>query len=153
MAASPDGVVVPLDEGEQGLLEIKNLLQADKRSFEEAARDKKDFCLSLNSGQLHLKNEHPYFYQVHGLLNVCKMPWLDFVVRRTNPHQMHVERIHRDIVLWERMLPKLKAFYVKCLLPELASPREGKHPGIREPGIWVRILHDTYSTRHTVAIL
>jgi hypothetical protein len=36
------------------------------------------------------------------------------------------------------MLPKLQAFYFKALLPELASPRDGKCPGIREPGLWVR---------------
>jgi hypothetical protein len=35
------------------------------------------------------------------------------------------------------MLPKLQAFYFKALLPELASPRDGKCPGIREPGLWV----------------
>jgi hypothetical protein len=35
------------------------------------------------------------------------------------------------------MLPKLKAFYHKALLPELAAPREGKCPGILEPGVWV----------------
>ena len=32
------------------------------------------------------------------------------------------------------MLPKLTAFYMSCLLPELSSPREGKYPGIREAG-------------------
>lgn len=35
------------------------------------------------------------------------------------------------------MLPKLKAFYFEALLPELAVPRDGKYPGIREPGLWV----------------
>ncbi|CAG2223247.1 unnamed protein product [Mytilus edulis] len=34
------------------------------------------------------------------------------------------------------MLPKLQSFYNKAILPELASPREGKSPGIREPGMW-----------------
>jgi hypothetical protein len=37
------------------------------------------------------------------------------------------------------MLPKLQAFYMQGLLPELACPREGKSPGIREPGIWVSL--------------
>jgi hypothetical protein len=42
------------------------------------------------------------------------------------------------------MLPKLQAFYFKALLPELASPRDGKCPGIREPGLWVCIYIYTY---------
>ena len=37
------------------------------------------------------------------------------------------------------MLPKLQAFYFKALLPELASPRDGKCPGIREPGLMGKI--------------
>ena len=40
------------------------------------------------------------------------------------------------------MSPKLKAFYFKAILPELAFPRHGKSPGIREPGLWVcKITH------------
>ena len=34
------------------------------------------------------------------------------------------------------MVPKLKYFYFKALLPELAYPRYGKSPGIRLPGLW-----------------
>ncbi|CAC5417646.1 unnamed protein product [Mytilus coruscus] len=46
-------------------------------------------------------------------------------------------RIHRNASLWENtLLPKLQSFYNKVILPELASPREGKSPGIREPGMW-----------------
>ncbi|CAC5366257.1 unnamed protein product [Mytilus coruscus] len=34
------------------------------------------------------------------------------------------------------MLPKPKAFYMEAILPELASPRHNKYPGIREPDNW-----------------
>ena len=37
------------------------------------------------------------------------------------------------------MLPKLQTIYMQGLLPELACPRKGKSPGIREPGIWVSL--------------
>jgi hypothetical protein len=57
------------------------------------------------------------------------------VVRTLNPHQIFIERIHRDNGFWDiSMLTKLESFYNKVLLPELASPREGQSPGIREPG-------------------
>ena len=32
------------------------------------------------------------------------------------------------------MFPKLKAFYMLTLLPELSCPRVGMYPGIGEPG-------------------
>ena len=82
---------------------------------------------------------HNYFYQCQGLLNICNRDWIDFIVRTLNPHQIFIQRIQRDQHLWENiMLPKLQAFYFNALLPELASPRDGKCPGIREPGLWVR---------------
>jgi len=67
------------------------------------------------------------------------MPWIDFVVRRQEPHEMHVERIKRNESLWNNvMFPKLESFYMNALLPELASPREGLSPGIRVPDhLWV----------------
>jgi len=47
---------------------------------------------------------------------------LDFVVRTVNLYQIHIERIVKDSDLWKNtMLPKLKVFYYKALLPELSS--------------------------------
>ena len=66
---------------------------------------------------------------------VSGKPWVDFVVPKTNPHQPFVESIyHNPKFCQEELLPKLKAFYFHALLPELAVPRDGKSPGIREPG-------------------
>ncbi|XP_071148268.1 uncharacterized protein [Mytilus edulis] len=136
LAASPDGIVTSSTDG-TGLIEIKNLLHSKPINLFEAANSN-NFCLITINGNLKLKENHPYFFQCHGLLNVCHKPWIDFVVRTLNPYQMFIQRIYRDVDLWENtLLPKLKAFFTKALLPELASPREGKSPGIREPGIWV----------------
>ncbi|VDI61228.1 Hypothetical predicted protein [Mytilus galloprovincialis] len=135
LAASPDGIVTSSTDG-TGLIEIKNLLHSKPINLFEAANSN-NFCLITINGNLKLKENHPYFFQCHGLLNVCHKPWIDFVVRTLNPYQMFIQRIYRDVDLWENtLLPKLKAFFTKALLPELASPREGKSPGIREPGIW-----------------
>ncbi|KAK3101484.1 hypothetical protein FSP39_003938 [Pinctada imbricata] len=131
LAASPDGVVE--EDESTGLLEIKNLLQNNQASFEEAAR-KSTFCLESNKGKLTLKRNHNYYYQCQGQLNICQIEWLDFIVRRTNPYEIHVERIYRDKKLWDDfMVPKLTAFYHNCMLPELASPRKNTLQGIREP--------------------
>ena len=69
-----------------------------------------------------------------GLLNILQYEWLDFVVRSGHHGNLHVERIKRDCQLWEKiMLPKLLAFYNKCVLPELAVGRHNQSPGIHVP--------------------
>ena len=68
------------------------------------------------------------------------MKWIDFVVRTENPYELHIERIMSDEDFITKIIPKLKQFYHKALLPEIVIPRHGKFRGIREPGIWVRLL-------------
>ncbi|CAG2234668.1 unnamed protein product [Mytilus edulis] len=98
------------------------------------------FCLEkVSSGTnttLRLKNNHNYFYQCQALLHICDSPWIDFVVRTLNPYDIFIQRIEKNTALWEKMVAKLTAFYELALLPEIASPRHKKYPGIREPGNW-----------------
>jgi hypothetical protein len=136
LAASPDGKVCEAG-GPTGLLELKTVLQTNRLSFQDAAK-KPTFCLKLIGAKLQLRTNHQFFYQCQGQMNIANLPWVDLVVRRTQPYQLHVERIVRDTNFWSNiMVPKLSAFYTKALLPELASPRHDKSPGIREPGVWV----------------
>ena len=97
LGASPDGKVVCADWS-QGLLEIKSVLQKNTMFFEEACKKQQDFCLeSDGKGKLRIKKNHRFYYQCQGQMNACKIPWLDFVVRRENPYQIHVERIERGL--------------------------------------------------------
>jgi hypothetical protein len=139
LAGSADGIVFSEETKETGLIEVKNLLKNKRLTLSAAVKSVKSFCLTEGpDGQLRLKENHDYYFQCQGLLNTLDFPWLDFVVRCTEPYGLHVERIVRDEHLWSSfMLPKLEAFYMKALLPELAKPREGLSPGIREPGPWV----------------
>ncbi|CAG2202047.1 unnamed protein product [Mytilus edulis] len=106
----------------------------------QATSSIKTFCLEKNNNELTLKKNHNYFYQCQGLMNICKLPWIDFIVRTTNPYEINIERIYRDSVMWEQnLLPKLKAFFLNAMLPELTHPRHKKYPGIREPGIWYNV--------------
>ncbi|KAJ8315541.1 hypothetical protein KUTeg_007691 [Tegillarca granosa] len=67
------------------------------------------------------------FYQCHGLINFCKSPWIDFVVRTLNPYQLYIQRIYKDQELWiKEMRPTLLSFCKNVLLPELACSREEK---------------------------
>ncbi|VDI82683.1 Hypothetical predicted protein [Mytilus galloprovincialis] len=135
LAGSPDGLVN--ENGEMGLIEIKNILQKKNMSFIQATKKVSNFCLQYTDEKVQLKKKHNYYFQCQGLLNISGLPWLDFIARSTSPYQIHIERIYRDEVLWnDTMLPKLEAFYFLALLPELAAPRYNKSPGIREPGDW-----------------
>ncbi len=129
LGASSDGKVVG---DESGLVEIKTLLQNNTKTLKQAAKEGK-FCLELHKGKLCLKKTHKYYYQCQGEMHVWNMPWVDFIVNNLNPPELHIERIFPDSDVWASILPKLKSFYFKCLLPELAVPWYGKSPGIREP--------------------
>ncbi|CAG2223801.1 unnamed protein product [Mytilus edulis] len=127
LAGSPDGIVI-VGNGEKGLLEVKNLVHSKPINLFQAAANK-NFCLEIRQDKLFLKQNHDYYYQCQGLLNVGNFHWLDFVVRTINPYQLFIQRIQRDLNLWNNvMLPKLTAFYHSAILPELACPREGKSP-------------------------
>ena len=134
LAASPDGVVSVVRSGESGLIEVKNLLQNKQHLLKDAAKSS-SFCLQYADGRLQVRKKHKFYFQCQGLLNISRMPWIDFVVRVERPYQLFVERILRDTTEWERMLVALSSFYFRALLPELAAPRQGKYPGIRDPVI------------------
>ena len=110
--------------------------------FKEAVSKVPNFCLENHNNTLQLKRSHDIYYQIQGQLNIFNKEWCDFVLRRTNPYEIYIERIKKDRQLWEHdMLPKLTDFYDKFLLPELALPRFGTYTGIREPkSPWVRII-------------
>ena len=141
LAGSPDGKLTDIN-GKSGLIEIKNVLYNKPVSLTQAASLKttKNFCLEIDkeTKKLKLKKNHNYYFQCLGLLHITEFEWIDFVVRTENPYELHVERISPNVSLWNKILPKLKAFYHKVLLPEIVLPRHGKTPGIREPGLWVR---------------
>lgn len=136
LGASTDGKVF-VQGGECGLIEIKNVLHNNTMSIVEATQKVSNFPLERKNGNFFIKKSHSHYHQIQGQLNILNCSWCDFVVRRTNPFDMVVLRIIKDVDLWvNTMVPKLKAFYFKALLPELVHPRHRKQPGIREPGVW-----------------
>lgn len=146
LASSPDGMVK--DNDEEGLVEIKNLLQNNRYTIKEAITKVPNFCLQNCDGTMHLKKNHEIYFQIQGQLNIIKKQWCDFILRRTKPYEIFIERIYRDEKLWETMLVKLKTFYMKFILPELACPRHNTVTGIRTPASpWVRI--STYMTLYS----
>ncbi|CAG2230579.1 unnamed protein product [Mytilus edulis] len=94
LACSPDGLVN--ENGEMGVIEIKNILQKKNMSFIQATKKVSNFCLQYTDEKVQLKKKHNYYFQCQGLLNISGLPWLDFIARSTSPYQIHIERIYRD---------------------------------------------------------
>lgn len=78
------------------------------------------FCTETN-GELFLKENHNYMYQTKGQLAVYELECVDFVV--WTKKGISVQRIPFLSEMWEKMLSRLKAFYLNGILPELFTSR------------------------------
>ncbi|KAK4885390.1 hypothetical protein RN001_001661 [Aquatica leii] len=108
LACSPDALL--LKSGEHDPLEACRLNLID-------------YCvLNSEKNKIMLKRNHNYYYQIQGILHITKRTKCYFIVYTQKG--IHVEEIERDDTFWrERMIQKLKEFYVQSLLPELVDSR------------------------------
>ena len=114
LAASPDGRV-----GDNVLLEIKCPFSCRSVDFFAAASAVSGFCLEVRGKSLRLKRNHAYYTQVQVQMFVAGYPFCDFVVWR--PDEVFIETIERDDVFLQSLLPNLRSFYFRFVLPVLAS--------------------------------
>ena len=144
IAASPDGLVTdPSLENPPGLVEYNNPYKYRNIELTEAAKSK-DFCLQTSpTGELHLKTNHFYYYQVQGAMFCTGRKWCDIVVRTLV--DFHIEKIYWNEDLWSEIFPKLQRFYITAVLPELARPRL-QHGGIREPKKWLTNVEEEWES-------
>jgi len=89
-----------------GILEIKCPFKYQDVDPREAAVNK-DFCCELIGDTLTLKRNHNYHYQIQGQMAISSRKWCDFVAYT----------ITFDESYWMTMLLKLKAFYIKEMVP------------------------------------
>lgn len=125
LGASPDGVV-----DTEMLVEVKCLpsLNDMKRqnplitTIRKACRVKKMAVHLNNEGEIVLDKNSSYYYQIQGQLNICKVRYATLVL--FCDFDTEFITVERDIDFWcIKMLPKLKRFYLECVLPEIADPR------------------------------
>lgn len=130
LGASPDGLV-----DDDKIIEVKCTPSIGQKTLEDAALDKKlQFCLELTeTGQLKLKENHKYYWQIQGQLNITKKIECIFILFSMG-NNLYVQNINRDEYLWtNKMLPKLINFYMDCMLPEIIDPRVPRGLRIRDP--------------------
>ncbi|XP_060878263.1 uncharacterized protein LOC132950736 [Metopolophium dirhodum] len=116
LAASPDGLI-----SYDSIVEIKCPSSIKDYTPEEAFHEKKLKCMTHNDGNLQLKTSHAYFYQIQGQLHITNRKFCYFCI--WTPKGLIVEKIERDDKFWMDIEPKLKKFYMECLLPEIIDSR------------------------------
>lgn len=126
IACSPDGLVTNPVLDEHGLVEIKcpqvieNANPLEAKNF-LTAEQWQSFCLTDSSGELRLKRNHKYYYQVQCQLGVTQLPWCYFVV--WSKKGLFFEKVLADISFWSNLKAKLVAFHKEYFVPEFFEMR------------------------------
>ena len=91
LGASPDSLVKECGKRNAcGAVEIKCPAPKADHTILEACKDK-SFCLEFKENNIKLKQKHIYYYQCQGVMAICQLNWIDFVV--FTKKDLHVERI------------------------------------------------------------
>mgnify|MGYP000008269787 FL=1 len=119
--ATPD-FLVSCDCCGNGCGEVKCPIVITDGNFDDYVQHKSS-CLEKVNGNLQLKKNHSFYYQVQQqLFSVQDLQYDDFVVcaidKAKNIH-LFVQRIYPDVQHWNFVLPKLEIFWRICILPEI----------------------------------
>lgn len=107
LGASPDRLVYdPNARPPTGGLEVKCIESAQGMTPLEAFNSKqtpkegkkKSFCLKMKDGDLQLKENHNYFYQVQGQEGVSGIEWFDFALM-TDPRLGLMDCLYKEFTL------------------------------------------------------
>lgn len=105
LGSSPDGVVFdPTERAPFGLVEIKC---PNAKSYVDCT------YLKLHCGNMKLKSQHSYYWQVQGQLLITGMEWCDFVVFAED--DMLIQRIYRDNEVFKIIREKGDYFFLLLL--------------------------------------
>ena len=115
LAATPDGIINCECCG-SGVLEIKCPFSCTGKTLLEATADP-TFYLEEKNGELQLKTDHAYYYQVQAQMNYSGAKYGDFVVWSQN--ELVIQRIYLDETFISSILPKATEFFTRGILPEL----------------------------------
>ena len=117
VGASPDGLVECSCHG-KGLLEIKCPWTYRNLSMQEYVAQT-DSCLQLTAGQVHLKRDHQYFYQIQCQMHSANFNWCDFFI--CSAKNSFRERIYLDKGFIDKAMIKAEVLFSELLVPEICS--------------------------------
>lgn len=129
IGATPDGLI-----GEDTVVEIKCPLTASKKGLSAAITEQKIQIIKYNkkTKTTSINENCNWYYQIQGQLHVTERPRCLLGIWEGENKPVHVEYIFKNDKFWEeKMEPKLKQFYLKCLLPEIVDARHTRGMAIR----------------------
>ena len=120
-----------------GGLECKCPISKAGMTVEEACIDRTFYLKKDNEGNITLKKNHNYHYQIQGQMYITGLKWTDFVVWFGDGNEF-VQRINFDSEEWSKScLPALDYFYEKAFVPELLTRRVKRGATLYESGQWI----------------
>ncbi|XP_052233785.1 uncharacterized protein LOC127846525 [Dreissena polymorpha] len=128
LGASPDGIW-SCDCCGTACVEIKCPFKPHTQ--EEPISEKSCPFLTLRDGELTLKKNHQYYYQIQAQLGVTQNDLCVFFV--WSEKNVHLEQIEFDEDVWDEICVKSKNFFVRGVLPELIGKYFSKLPCNKKP--------------------
>lgn len=125
LGCTPDGLILDNHKNMIGVLEIKCpfvLEKFDPLCIELLQKSQKNnLCYTIDNGNISIKKNHSYYYQVQMQIFICDVQFCDFVI--WSPKGCGIQRIFRDDDFWDKLRPKLIDFHHNVLLPEYFEMR------------------------------
>ena len=128
LGASPNGLIFDSDKRLRGIVEVKCLKALRNQTMDECinAGIPSHSCVSVSGGEVYLKRNHSYLFQVQLQLLVTEAYFCDFVLH-SKIGIPHVERIYSNIVVQKIIVENVQKFWYRVFVPEyflMRVPRE-----------------------------
>jgi len=120
MGCSPDGIIYdPNENPSVGILEIKSLFSMKGKSIEECLELKRDICIHRdNNGEIRLKQNHKYYFQLQGLMGISGLLWSKFCIHsKEGSENLFVQKIEFDPGVFHKVTSKVHELYFSHCLP------------------------------------
>ena len=120
LGASPDGLIDDSQGNLLGIIEVKCLKALKDKTVMEWINTgiETNACVSpTNDGDLLLKKNHPYYFQVQQQLLITEVQYCDFVLHCNVGHP-YVIRICADLEVQNQIVENTKRFWYNVSAPE-----------------------------------
>ena len=119
----------------KGVLEIKCPQSLTEKSFQQMC-ETPSFCLEKRNGEMRLKKDHEYYFQVQAQLHIVEAAYCDFMVWSPQPEPPHIERIYPDATFFDLNLSNVIQLLKLCIIPEIVGklftvPRTEPRPALQ----------------------
>lgn len=94
----------------------------------------KNSCVIVSDGQIILKHDHQYYYQVQMQIFVCNLQYCDFVI--WSPRFLFKERIYPDFEFWAKYSQTALKFHSEVIVPELLGRYFTRKEGSAKLNYW-----------------